>query len=134
VQFGDRIKLVGYDGDAGRAERGKPLTLRFYWQELATPEDNYSLFIHLLPLDGDVPLAQADGAPGSDVRPTLTWNDPSETLISQPFALNIPPDLPAGEYRLKIGLYNYETGARLPVRDGDAAAGDAYELMRLKLD
>jgi hypothetical protein len=132
VQFGDRIRLVGFDGNA--AARGQPLTLRFYWGASATPADNYSLFIHLVPLSGDGPLAQADGAPASDVRPTLTWNDPGETLISQPFALNIPPDLPAGEYRLKIGLYNYETGARLPVQEGDAAAGDAYELMRIKLN
>jgi hypothetical protein len=134
VQFGDTITLVGFDGDAARATRGQPLALRFYWQTAGTPPDNYSLFIHLVPLDGEVPLAQADGAPASDARPTLTWNDPGETLISQPFALNIPPNMPAGEYRLKIGLYNYETGARLPVKDGGAAAGDAYELMRVKLE
>jgi hypothetical protein len=130
VQFGDTIRLVGYDGDASGAKRGQPLMLRFYWRASAVPADNYSLFIHLVPLDGDVPLAQADGAPANPGRPTLTWNDPGETLIGQPFALNIPADLPAGEYRLKVGLYNYESGARLLV----TAGGDSYELTRVKLD
>jgi hypothetical protein len=38
--------------------------------------------------------------------------------------LQIPADLPAGQYRLTTGLYNELTGARLTLPDG----ADAIEL------
>jgi hypothetical protein len=60
-------------------------------------------------------LAQADGTPTVPDRPTLTWSDPSETLISLPLTITIPANLEAGDYRVFVGLYNYVTGERLPV-------------------
>jgi hypothetical protein len=92
------------------------------------------LFIHVVPLDGDNPVAQADGAPSVAERLTLTWDDPSETLISAAFPVALPADLASGEYRVMIGLYNYVDGARLPISDADGKAlGDSLELMRLKI-
>lgn len=135
AQFGDSIRLLGYDQDRDAAAPGEAVTFRFYWQAAATPTDDYSLFIHLLAEDSDAPLAQADGAPARPERLTLSWNEPSETLISQPFALTVPPDAPPGSYRVMIGLYNYVTGQRLPVTDltsGDSS-GDALLLTRLEV-
>jgi 4-amino-4-deoxy-L-arabinose transferase-like glycosyltransferase len=130
--FGDAITLVGYDTSAETVIPGDTLTLRFYWQASATPADNYSLFIHLVPLvmNEYTIIAQADGAPTIAERPTLAWNDPTETLISPPFSLAIPSDTAPGDYRVLIGLYNYADGARLPVSDADRTAlGDALELL-----
>lgn len=118
VRFGDAIRLVGYDLNAEALAPGKTLSVRLYWQADQPPADNYSVFLHLTP-PGDVqPVTQADGNPaqGTD-RLTLTWTDPTETLISPAFALALPADLPPGPYRLLIGLYNYQTGVRLPVTD-----------------
>lgn len=134
-RFGDAIRLTGYDRSAEAVQPGDSLTLRFYWNAPQTPADNYSLFIHLIPADEYTVLAQADGAPAVPERPTLTWNEPSETLISPAFTVTIPPDLPAGEYRVMVGLYNYQTGQRLPVSDGNnAPLGDALPLMTLQVE
>ena len=122
--FQDGITLVGYDLEGEPAAPGSSITLTFYWQAAETPQDNYSLFIHLLPQDGDL-IAQADGAPARPERPTLNWTDASETLISLPFTLAIPADAPPGEYDIRIGLYNYETGIRLPLAEDGA---DSYPL------
>jgi hypothetical protein len=130
--FGDGIHLIGYDLDRAEAAPGDAVTLRFYWQAAAPPPENYSLFVHLMPADEVRVITQADGNPAVPARLTQTWDDPTEMLISPPFTLVLPPDLPAGEYRVMIGLYNFETGVRLPVTDaaGDPA-GDALELARI---
>ena len=132
VRFGDHIRLTGYDQSSDTARPGDDVDLTFYWNATTTPEDNYSLFVHLVPEDEYTVLAQADGSPAVPERLTLSWNDPSETLISPPFTLTIPPDLAPGDYRVIIGLYNFSTGVRLPVADSDL--GDAYLLTTLHID
>jgi hypothetical protein len=116
--FGDQIALVGYDLSATEAHPGDTITLRPYWKATQTPSDNYSMFIHLLPEDAPQPVAQFDGAPASERRLTLTWGDPDETLIGTMAVLTLPADLPPGDYTLTLGLYNFVSGARLPLADG----------------
>ena len=76
-------------------------------------------------------INQADGNPARVDRLSLTWTEPSETLISPLFEIALPPDLPAGDYRVLIGLYNYQTGVRLPVLAADNASDveGAYQLL-----
>jgi hypothetical protein len=135
IRFGEQILLLGYDQDTGRAAPGESANFRFYWQVTQTPLDNYSLFLHLLAPDTDVPMAQADGAPARPERPTLSWNDPSETLISQPFTLPLPRDAQPNLYRVVIGLYNYQTGQRLPVIDLSTGEvlGDGLSLTQIEV-
>ena len=133
--FGDTIQLVGYDYIGETVKPGDVLTLRFYWQALTMPVDNYSLFIHIVPEDEYDVLAQGDGAPASPDRPTLSWDDPGETLISPAFDITLPPDLSPGEYRVMVGLYNYIDGTRLPIKDENGAElGDALELLRITVE
>lgn len=134
ARFGEVIHLTGYDGGVERAKPGDTLMLRFYWKTTAAPVDNYSLFIHLVPLDEYEVLAQVDGAPAVSERPSITWDDASETHISPPFALALPGDLPPGEYRIMVGLYNFTSGERLLVEPPGVASGDALELLRLQID
>ena len=133
VRFGEHIHLIGYDQSSETTEPGGSIDFRFYWNAPSAPAGNYSLFIHLVPLDEYQVLAQFDGAPGVPERLTLTWTEPSETLISPLLSLTIPTDLAPGTYRVMIGLYDFSTGQRLAVTNGtgDASAGDAYELSRL---
>ncbi len=133
AQFGDTIRLVGYDLSAETAAPGGEVTLRFYWNAIAPPAANYSLFVHLVPAGSDgQPAAQSDGAPASPGRPTLLWTDASETLISDLFTLALPAELAPGAYEIRIGLYDYATGARLPVTADDAlSTGDALRLTTL---
>lgn len=132
VHFGDHIRMTGYDQSAELVHSGDTVDFTFYWNAPTTPDDNYSLFVHLVPEDEYTVLAQADGSPAVPERLTLSWDEPTETLISPPFTLTIPPDLAPGNYRVVIGLYNFSTGVRLPVADSDL--GDAYLLTTLHVD
>lgn len=133
ISFGDAIRLVGYDApDTDNISAGESVALRFYWQADTVPATNYSVYMHLTPTDSREVLAQLDGAPTVPERPTMTWTHPDETLISPLLTFTLPDDLPAGEYRLLMGLYNFETFERLPVDVGDL--GDGYELLRFTVD
>src|SRR5262249_34959525 len=83
IQFGDRILLSGYDYSAKSAAPGGRITLRFYWQAITRPTANYSVYVHLAPENARQPVAQADGSPAHVDRPSLTWDDPDETLLSE---------------------------------------------------
>ncbi len=132
VRFGEDIVLVGYDQSAEEVRPADNVMFRFYWQATGLPDDNYSLFIHLTSSDDYTVLAQADRSPAVPERPTLTWDDPGETLISPPVTLTIPTDLPAGAYRVLVGLYNYTSGRRLTVSEAPVdAVGDAWEMARI---
>lgn len=134
IHFGDRIRLSGYDLHSPDPQPGDDLELTLYWNASAAPPDNYSLFLHFSAVDDPRPLAQFDGNPAVPARPTQTWDRPEETLISPHFTLSLPNDLPPGDYRVTLGLYNVETGERLPVRDASGALlGDAWELLRLSV-
>ena len=121
--LGNAIALVGYDLTQTRAA----ITLTPYWRAETLPDANYNVYIHLVPLDSRDIIAQADGIP-ADNRLTRTWYDPAETLIGTTFSVPIPPDA-AGDYRLLIGLYNLDTGARLLSETGD----DFVEVERVTL-
>lgn len=133
VDFGGQVRLLGYDAPPLDAplRAGDVLPLRLYWRALSTPTTNYSLFLHLTPLNTRDVFAQWDGAPTVAERLTVTWTDPQETLISPQIDFTLPPDLPAGEYRLLVGLYNFQTFERLPVPEGELT--DAYALLRLRV-
>jgi hypothetical protein len=118
ADFGGQIRLAGYDLSADAVKAGDSITFRPYWQADKRPDTNYSMFIHLYPADEDTLLAQYDGAPASTARLTLTWDDPTELLIGQDVNLQLPADLDVGDYRLVVGLYDFNSGARLALPDG----------------
>jgi hypothetical protein len=118
--FGDTIHLVGCECNLNGFAPGSQVRLRFYWRAIQTPNHNYSVFVHLRLLDSDTVIAQTDGTPGAIRRPTRTWALPSETLVSKPLILTIPNDIPQGDYRLMIGIYDPQTGGRLVVNDSDS--------------
>ena len=67
---------------------------------------------------------QLDGYPRGGERPTSTWQ-PGERLTDGRVIV-LPPDLPEGEYRLLVGLYDWQDGVRLPLDGVDEFR--AYEL------
>lgn len=132
--FGGEIRLVGWDQTPPTLQPGDTLTLRFYWQPIAHPRDNYSVFLHLTPVDDPTQvLAQRDFSPAGEARLPLTWVYPDETLIGPPQILELPPSLSPGEYVLRLGLYDYVTGARLPVAAPDGTQSDHLVILSLEV-
>ena len=95
---------------------GQSLTITLTWETLKPVSGNYVAFVHLLdggPEAGQNPLkAQHDGLPCDGAEPTWRWQ-PGEYVLDE-HVLTVPPDLPAGEYLLGVGLYDADTLQRLP--------------------
>ncbi len=129
TQFGDTIRLLGYDLDASNAQPGGVLRLTLYWQALETPPGHYTVFNHVAAPDGRI-VAQLDGLPGGSL--TGTWL-PGE-VITDEREIGLGPDVGDGRYALRVGLYDAGTGERLPVTgDGEAQADDQLVLTEIEI-
>jgi len=109
AQFGSSVTLSGYDLPGTVYAPGSAPEVTLHWHVLETPDRNYHTFVHLLDA-GDGIVAQHDGPPAGGELPALGWL-PGEYLTDT-HVLQLPFDLPAGEYRLGVGLYDPDTGLR----------------------
>jgi 4-amino-4-deoxy-L-arabinose transferase-like glycosyltransferase len=113
ANFDNLIQLLGYNADLRRLYPGGRLPVTLYWQALAPVPVGYQVFVHLSSPTG--PVAQADGVPVCWTFPTDRWQ--AGQIVADPHAINIPADLPPGDYTVEIGLYLPDTFERLNVLD-----------------
>lgn len=96
-----------------RKDTDFPVTL--YWRALRAPSVNYQVYVHLRDKDGKV-WAQSDKANPADT-PTKRWA--LDRYIRDVHTLALPAVLPAGEYRVYVGLWNDATSERFLAYDED---------------
>ena len=104
------VTLLGYDLSLER----QTLALTLYWRCQAPLPTDYTTFVHVL--DATEPgsiVAQMDRPPAGGAYPTSLW-EPGE-VVRDPIRVPIPAEVPGGDYRIVVGLYDFATGARLPV-------------------
>ncbi len=106
--IGPGIRLEGFT--TSTAESGEALDVTLLWQAEQPIDKDYVVFVHVLNSDGKL-VASHDGLPGNGRFPTSAWL-PGIT-IPDTHSIALPPDLPAGDYLLKAGLYAPDTGQRL---------------------
>ena len=111
-QFGPAMRLLDYELVTPQVGPGDELRLMLYWQADARPEEDYTVFVHVLDAVGGL-VAQRDNMPRDNDFPTTRW--PVGPLIDDVHVVPLPSDVPAGEYRVVIGMYVWQTGERLPV-------------------
>ena len=119
--FGDSLRLI-YSPVLAELRSGDVLCLPLGWQAQGTPPANSSVYVHLADAQGR-PWAQSDGAPVNGLRPLETLA-PDEWL-ADPRALLVPTDIPAGEYRLLVGVYARDDGRRMRVTTGASLESDS---------
>lgn len=107
VNFGNAITLLGYD--VGAAVEGA-LPLMLYWQAQGAPPQAFAPFVHLQDAWG-YRWSQVE----PDAYPSEQWTAGDE--IVQRVNVPLPPGMPAGDYQLRVGLFNQATGERLPQLD-----------------
>jgi hypothetical protein len=117
ADLGGEVALLGYDLDW---QPGQPLRVTLCWQAQRRMDADYSVFAHLLGPDGQI-LAQHDGWPADDRYPTSAW-DPGE-IVTDARTLDTA-GLPAGTYRLAVGMYDLRIMQRLPLRADGASSSD----------
>jgi hypothetical protein len=111
VDLGDQVRLLGYNlilPPSGGLAGGKSLSLTLYWQALHPPEDDYTIFVHVLDSAGNL-VAQHDALPLGGLSPTSGW------VVGDIFTQRVKLDIPPGEYDLVVGMYTYPDIVRLPV-------------------
>jgi hypothetical protein len=114
ANLGHRVKLLGYDLSAETLKAGDTLRLTFYWQAQRQMVTSYTVFTHLLDKDSHI-WGQKDSIPCDGTRPTTGWVEGE--VIADEYNIVVQPDAPPGEYVIEVGMYEAETGQRLPVLD-----------------
>jgi len=108
ILFGDSLRLLAYN--IGLEEDILAITL--YWLGQERPPDAYKFFIHLYDPRTKEIVAQIDTMPLNYQLPTSDWQ--SGELVADEINLVLAGIAP-GEYELGIGVYDAETGERLPL-------------------
>ena len=89
------------------------------WDVRGRPSADYQVFVHVIDSAGRT-VAQVDVAPGGgDAPPTSAWEPGQQIAVPLPLAL--PDELPAGAYQVTLGMYDLQTGQRLPFTGATAA-------------
>lgn len=123
AKFGDWAKLLSAQVET--ENRATELTLR--WLALATPTNDFTVFVHIYDREGKV-RAQRDGYL---VGRTLPMNKlkPGD-LVEDVRTILLPMDLAPGRYAVVVGTYDRQGGLRAPALapDGKRFDGDAVWL------
>jgi 4-amino-4-deoxy-L-arabinose transferase-like glycosyltransferase len=111
IDFSDKARLLGYNIE-GSYRPGGVIHLELFWLVKGPFERRYTVFNHLVAPDGQL-VAQKDNEPVDGFYPTTEWT--TGELIRDQYDVPIPPTAPPGVYRIETGLYDAETGHRLPI-------------------
>jgi len=131
VRFGLDISLTGYTLDRTEVAPGRILRVALDWSADVAPQKDYKVFVHLLDAQGQI-VAQHDGDPVGGSMPSSGWL--AGESIADNHGVMVPLETPAGEYRLVLGMYEPETGERLPVARTGEPAGDSLSLARVVVE
>jgi hypothetical protein len=101
------ISLWGYDLNESLYHPGEIIYLQLWWRTTAKPSTNWTVFAHLLgpaKEDGSILWAENDARPGQGSIPTTTWT-PNDLVLDE-HQIQLPADVPPGEYEIEVGLYD----------------------------
>ncbi len=122
VNLDDQFWLLGYDLDRDTVAQGDTLRVVLYWQALRPVGTDYRSFVHLdAPTDQRTWAGSDNYQPGDATAqidiPTSTW-DTAHYVRDEHF-IPVPPNIPPVRFSLRAGLYDPDTGQRLPLAGGE---------------
>ncbi len=119
--FGETVALVGHEFDPNPLPTGE-LPLWLYWKPLALRDSSLKSFAHVYRADGSL-ATQADQEPQQGRLDSRSWR---LGVVFRDVYYLPARELAAGDYALRVGWYEPESGARLTLEAG----GDALLLER----
>lgn len=108
--FGEFATLLGFDLASDRLAAGDAVEMTLYWRARAQTATSYTVSVQVFGENKTI-MAQADSVPDGGARPTTNWQ-PGE-VIADRYTIRLPANLPPGEYRVVMGLYDSASGIRL---------------------
>ncbi len=127
VDFGGQIRLLGFDLRPDALTLDQELDLVLYWQAVATPARDFTVFTHLLDSANTV-VGQKDNQPLSGKYSTSGWLPGEVVKDSYKLKLTKPPS--SKTLSLEIGLYDAASGQRLKI---SASGADHVILSEVKV-
>jgi hypothetical protein len=124
AKFGPNIQLIGYGVSSPEIAPGDILQVALQWQTDKPVPENHTVFLQILD-EANHLVGQRDAQP---LAPTMDW--PANEPVFDAHGIYVEPGTPPGEHRLIMGLYNSQTGQRLPAGDGDFIELDHVEIIR----
>ncbi len=120
ISFGGRIGLLGYEVKSTDVWHGESVGLTLHWRCLGPVPKDYKVFVHLLG-EGAQIQGQCDILPGGGTERTSEWQAGEEKVDHYEVWV---PDGKAKELRIEVGLYDPQSGQRLPVERNGQPAGE----------
>lgn len=121
ARFEAGISLLDYHVEQPQAGI---LEVQLRWYAHSAPEQDYTVFVHLL--RGDNLVSQHDGPPACEYYPTNRWREGD--VIVDTHRLAIPPGHDIAQGTLRVGLYRPEDLTRLPCTLADGQIQDSFPL------
>lgn len=122
VVLGNSVTLYGYTLSKEDFQAGTSSELMLYWEVAAPTPFQVSILIHIVDAQGNV-VAQADGAPLGGILASTLWREGDQWADTHIVAL--PPEIEPGKYTLRVGMYDWQSGERLPITEsGDFSTPD----------
>jgi hypothetical protein len=110
------IRLVGTSSLPDSIRSGEKLKVTLYLQALGDVSTRYRVFVHVTNPSGEV-KAQRDGEPKDWTRPTDTWL--KGEVLEDTYEVEIGSDVTQGDYSVRVGLYEPQSGIRLVAGSAD---------------
>jgi len=107
VSFGDQIVLSAY----ALRMKGRYLNLALTWAAMRSMDIPYKPFVHVVDSQGQI-IAQSDQYPKGDFAPPNEWQP--QSVVRDLHGLVLPENAPE-QYSIRVGWYDPNTGARLPI-------------------
>ena len=126
-QLGDHIHLTGYALNSTEITPGDIANIELQWETTAPLSEAYTVFLQLLD-SGNHLVGQRDAKP---LTPTSMWS--TSEAIQDAHGIFIEPGTPPGKHRLIMGLYNSQTGQRLPLVEDGETVGDFITLAEINI-
>ena len=133
LNFGDKMRLLGYALDRRSARPGESIKLTTYWQSTGPTDFDYRIFAHVAAPDDPATIwARTPGDPVNGTRPLSSWSQ-GEIVVDER-ALTLDPHTPPGVYDVQLGWYGKPSSKRLPIlaRDGHGL-GTSVTLTRVRV-
>lgn len=112
ANLGGQIAVEAYEIPRLQFKPGEFINLTFFWRAISPPTEDYHLFLHLTTPQGGI-VSQVDSPPQGGAAPTTNWS--VNDIVVDPYQLLVPESTAPGEYQIRIGFYNSESNARLPI-------------------
>jgi hypothetical protein len=109
------VEFIGYRLDASQIKSGDNLKIIYYWRLNRNIKIKLGVFVHV---EGEGKLFHGDH---QFLIQDREWIPPilKDEIFQQESSLEIPQDVSAGRYQIRIGLFDLKTGQRLKVKKTD---------------